>query len=370
MLGSQLGVGAYRALVEKRLNGVMVSVSGQLELDYVPFDELVDPETLVTVVRYIELGSDFHRLTRFLETYVDDGQVASVETRRTGQLGKLAVDEASSRSALTNSPADPILRHGLVDRWRRSQVSPEVVLHAYIELTPFDRIKYELDKQTGYLRVDRPNRTSSFCPTLYGFVPRTYCGDHVAKLMPDAKAGDHDPLDICVISERPITNSEIILKARVVGGLAMLDNGEADDKIIAVLEKRQHVAGRPGRLRSAQGDGRPAAALLQHVQDADARRPTTVRRRTRTTASMRKRSSKRRSRITASTSASESSDQPTIPGSVGRPVGRVESRAITPSACPWCSARPSSAGRCSTAIRRARAVALKIASAMWWLLRP
>ena len=76
MLGSQLGVGAYRALIEKRLNGVMVSVSGQLQLEYVPFDELVDPESLVTVVRYIERDSDFQRLTRFLETYVDDGQAA------------------------------------------------------------------------------------------------------------------------------------------------------------------------------------------------------------------------------------------------------------------------------------------------------
>jgi len=73
MLGSQLGVGAYRALVEKGLNGVMVSVSGQLQLEYVPFDDLVDPETLVTVVRYIEADSDFQKLTRFLETYVDGG---------------------------------------------------------------------------------------------------------------------------------------------------------------------------------------------------------------------------------------------------------------------------------------------------------
>lgn len=71
MLGSQLGVGAYRALVEERLSGVMVSVSGQLDLHYVPFDQLVDPETLVTVVRYIEPGSDFHHLARFLETYVN-----------------------------------------------------------------------------------------------------------------------------------------------------------------------------------------------------------------------------------------------------------------------------------------------------------
>ncbi len=72
MLGSQLGVGAYRALVEKRLDGVMVSVRGQLELNYVRFDQLVDPATLVTVVRYIEPGSDFHRLARFLETYVNE----------------------------------------------------------------------------------------------------------------------------------------------------------------------------------------------------------------------------------------------------------------------------------------------------------
>jgi ATP-dependent phosphofructokinase / diphosphate-dependent phosphofructokinase len=72
LLGSQLGVGAYRALVEEHLNGVMVSVSGQFKLNYVPFDQLIDPETLVTVVRYVEPSSDFHRLARFLETYVNE----------------------------------------------------------------------------------------------------------------------------------------------------------------------------------------------------------------------------------------------------------------------------------------------------------
>jgi 6-phosphofructokinase 1 len=72
MLGSQLGVGAYRALAERGLNGVMVSVSGQLDLNYVPFEELVNPETLVTVVRYVERGCDFHRLARFLETYINE----------------------------------------------------------------------------------------------------------------------------------------------------------------------------------------------------------------------------------------------------------------------------------------------------------
>jgi len=72
MLGSQLGVGAYRALVEESLNGVMVSVAGQLDLHYVPFENLIDPESLVTVVRYINPNSDFHRLARFLETYVNE----------------------------------------------------------------------------------------------------------------------------------------------------------------------------------------------------------------------------------------------------------------------------------------------------------
>jgi 6-phosphofructokinase 1 len=72
MLGSQLGVGAFRALAEKKLNGVMVSVSGQLDLHYEPFEKLVDPDTLVTVVRYIQPTSDFHRLARFLETHVND----------------------------------------------------------------------------------------------------------------------------------------------------------------------------------------------------------------------------------------------------------------------------------------------------------
>jgi 6-phosphofructokinase 1 len=76
MLGCQLGVGGFRALVEEGLNGVMVSVSGQLKLHYVPFEELVDPATLVTVVRRIEVNSDFHKLTRFLETYVNEEELS------------------------------------------------------------------------------------------------------------------------------------------------------------------------------------------------------------------------------------------------------------------------------------------------------
>jgi len=72
MLGSQLGVGAYRALVEDGRNGVMVSIKGQLELTYVPFEDLVNPETLITTVRFIPSGADFQMLARFLETYVNE----------------------------------------------------------------------------------------------------------------------------------------------------------------------------------------------------------------------------------------------------------------------------------------------------------
>lgn len=114
--------------------------------------------------------------------------------------------------------------------------APKLV-NAYIEITPFDTIKYEIDKSTGYLRVDRPQRGSAQPPTLYGFIPRTWCGRRVAALSaPGVERADGDPLDICVISERPITRSEIVLSARVVGGIQMVDDAEADDKIVAVLE--------------------------------------------------------------------------------------------------------------------------------------
>ncbi len=120
---------------------------------------------------------------------------------------------------------------------------PPRLVNAYIEITPFDLIKYEVDKATGYLRVDRPQRTSSVPPTLYGFIPRTYCGVRVGDLSPSAARGDGDPLDICVISERPIARAEVLLVARVVGGLRILDEGEADDKIVAVLDNDEFWAG-------------------------------------------------------------------------------------------------------------------------------
>lgn len=122
--------------------------------------------------------------------------------------------------------------------WHGLEVGPDPprVVNAYIEITPFDLVKYEIDKTTGYIRVDRPQRTSSVPPTLYGFIPRTYCGGRVHALSPEAERGDRDPLDICVISERPLTRAEVILNARVIGGIQATDGGEADDKIIAVLD--------------------------------------------------------------------------------------------------------------------------------------
>ncbi len=112
---------------------------------------------------------------------------------------------------------------------------PPELIWAYIEITPFDVIKYEVHKPTGYTMVDRPQLTSASPPTLYGFIPRTYCADRVRDLSPGSMSGDGDPLDVCVISERPISRAEILVPARVIGGLQMVDGGEADDKIIAVL---------------------------------------------------------------------------------------------------------------------------------------
>jgi len=120
-------------------------------------------------------------------------------------------------------------------------------------------MKYEVDKATGYLRVDRPQRTSSHPPALYGFIPRTYCGEHVSKLAPGTAKGDGDPLDICVISERPIERAEVILRACVVGGLKLIDKGEADDKIIAVLEG-DYVWGGARELEDLPG------ALLERLE--------------------------------------------------------------------------------------------------------
>ncbi|MGH9219564.1 MAG: inorganic pyrophosphatase [Vicinamibacterales bacterium] len=145
--------------------------------------------------------------------------------------------------------------------WHGLEVGPAPpdLLNAYIEITPFDLMKYEVDKVSGYLRVDRPQRTSAQHPALYGFIPRTYCAERVSGLAPGAMRGDGDPLDICVLSERAITRNEIIVRCRVIGGLQMIDRDEADDKIIAVLEN-DYVWG------EARGLSDVPAVLIERLQ--------------------------------------------------------------------------------------------------------
>lgn len=117
--------------------------------------------------------------------------------------------------------------------------APEVV-NSFIEIVPADTVKYELDKPTGHIKVDRPQKFSNVYPTLYGLIPQTYCGDKIAdycmqKSSRTGIVGDGDPLDICVLAEKFFTRGDILLKVRPIGGLRMVDGGEADDKIIAVM---------------------------------------------------------------------------------------------------------------------------------------
>ena len=112
-------------------------------------------------------------------------------------------------------------------------------LVCFVEVVPSDTVKYEVDKVTGYLRLDRPQKYSNVCPALYGFVPQTLCGQRVAAFASERTSnvtGDGDPLDVCILTERPISHGNILVECHPIGGLRMLDHGEADDKIIAVLK--------------------------------------------------------------------------------------------------------------------------------------
>jgi len=127
--------------------------------------------------------------------------------------------------------------------WHGVSIGPEAprVVTAYIEIVPTDTVKYEIDKASGHLKVDRPQQLSNVCPTLYGLIPRTFCGDRVAAfgLAPGERAaleGDGDPMDVCVLSERQLSHGGVLLQAVPVGGLRLIDRGQADDKIVAVLK--------------------------------------------------------------------------------------------------------------------------------------
>jgi inorganic pyrophosphatase len=117
--------------------------------------------------------------------------------------------------------------------------APEIV-NCYIEIVPTDTIKYELDKATGLLKVDRPQKYSSLCPTLYGLLPQTYAGERVAAFCGEKTGrqdivGDGDPLDVCVLTENTLPRGDIIMRVCPIGGFRLLDGDEADDKIIAVM---------------------------------------------------------------------------------------------------------------------------------------
>lgn len=110
----------------------------------------------------------------------------------------------------------------------------------FIEIVPCDTIKYEIDKISGYLMIDRPQKFSNIVPSLYGFIPKTYCGKKVAELLcsvgiENVHSGDHDPLDVLVLTSHKVSHGNILLNAIPIGGFCMIDKNEVDDKIIAVL---------------------------------------------------------------------------------------------------------------------------------------
>jgi len=119
-------------------------------------------------------------------------------------------------------------------------IDAPAVVTAYIEIVPTDTVKYEIDKTTGLLKVDRPQRFSNVCPSLYGFLPRTLCADRVGafcggKTGRSGIIGDGDPMDVCVLTEKAIGHGDLLVQAILIGGLRMIDTNEADDKIIAVM---------------------------------------------------------------------------------------------------------------------------------------
>jgi inorganic pyrophosphatase len=118
--------------------------------------------------------------------------------------------------------------------------SPEVIT-CFVEMVPTDTVKYEVDKETGYLKIDRPQKYSNIIPALYGFIPQTYSGPKVAEFcMEKAErtdiVGDSDPIDICILTEKDISHGDILVQAKPIGGFRMIDGNESDDKLVAVLK--------------------------------------------------------------------------------------------------------------------------------------
>jgi inorganic pyrophosphatase len=152
-------------------------------------------------------------------------------------------------------------------------------LQCFVEVVPSDTVKYEIDKITGYLKLDRPQKYSSLCPALYGFVPQTLCADRIAELSSQRTGrklvGDGDPLDICILTDRPIQHGNLLVDCIPIGGLRMVDQNEADDKIVAVL-KNDALYGCLVDIHQVQG---PILDRLRHYfvsykQSPDSETPT------------------------------------------------------------------------------------------------
>lgn len=146
----------------------------------------------------------------------------------------------------TNRLMDPIGRlMGLRYKshpWHGVDIGPNApeVLTCFVEMVPTDTVKYEVDKESGYLIIDRPQKYSNVIPALYGFIPQTYSGNTVAEFCMEKTGrkdlkGDGDPIDICILTEKNISHGDILVRAKPIGGFRMLDGNESDDKILAVL---------------------------------------------------------------------------------------------------------------------------------------
>jgi inorganic pyrophosphatase len=169
--------------------------------------------------------------------------------------------------------------------WHGIDIGPDAPrrVTVYLEIVPTDTVKYELDKVSGILKVDRPQLFSNVCPSPYGLLPRTLCAERVADLAEKRSGrgglvGDGDPLDVLVLTEKDLTHGNILVQAIPVGGLGLLDGEEADDKIVAVLAGDavygglEDISHLPDRLlnrlkhyfltyKTAPGDPRPACEL-------------------------------------------------------------------------------------------------------------
>ncbi|MEZ4375215.1 MAG: inorganic diphosphatase [Polyangiaceae bacterium] len=111
----------------------------------------------------------------------------------------------------------------MVHPWHDLPTHPDpdsMDFYAVIEIPKGSKVKYELDKSSGLLRVDRVLHSSVIYPANYGFIPRTYCDDG-------------DPLDVLVLSSEPVVPLAMLV-ARPVGLMRMADEGKEDDKIVAV----------------------------------------------------------------------------------------------------------------------------------------